>query len=196
MSEPLKTGAQGPAPHHPAPRRPALAVWLPLVLFTAFLALVIYGLVRPGDREVASTFIGKPLPAFDLPPGSDERPGLDSAHFASGRPRLLNVFASWCVPCIAESPQLAQLAAAGVEIDGVAIRDRKDDLARFLLANGNPYARIGKDDLSKVQMGIGSSGVPETFVVDAHGVIRYQHIGAIMPEDVALILGKLKEAGQ
>jgi cytochrome c biogenesis protein CcmG/thiol:disulfide interchange protein DsbE len=93
-------------------------------------------------------------------------------------------------------PQLAQLAKAGAEIDGVAIRDRKDDLARFLAANGNPFARIGQDDLSKVQIGIGSSGVPETFVVDAHGVIRHQHIGAIMPEDVPVILQKLKEAEQ
>lgn len=178
------------------PRRSRLAVWLPLGLFAAFLVLVIYGLVRKDDREVVSTFIGKPIPAFALPPASDERPGLDSAHFAGGHARLLNIFASWCVPCAVESPQLAQLTAAGAELDGVAIRDRKDDLARFLAANGNPFARIGKDDISKVQMGIGSSGVPETFVVDAHGVIRYQHIGAIMPEDVPMILAKLKDAEQ
>lgn len=188
-----------PAPN-PVPgresRRPGLALWLPLILFAGFLGLVIYGLARPDNREVASTFIGKPIPAFALPPASDERPGLDNAHFTGGKPRLLNIFASWCVPCAVEAPQLAQLTAAGAEIDGVAIRDRKDDLARFLAANGNPFARIGKDDLSKVQIGIGSSGVPETFVVDARGVIRYQHIGAIMPDDVPLILRKLKEAGQ
>lgn len=179
-----------------APRKPGLALWLPLLLFAAFLALVVWGLVRPDNREVASTFIGKPIPAFDLPPASADRPGLARAQFVGGKPRLLNIFASWCGPCAVEAPQLAQLAAAGAEIDGVAIRDRKDDLARFLAANGNPFARIGQDDLSKVQIGIGSSGVPETFVVDARGVIRYQHIGAIMPDDVPMILGKLKEAGQ
>lgn len=180
----------------PAPaRKPGLALWLPLILFGGFLALVIWGLVRPADREVVSAFIGKPLPAFDLPAASADRPGLASAVFRStGKPRLLNVFASWCVPCAVESPQLAQLAQQGVEIDGVAIRDRKDDLARFLATNGNPFARIGKDDVSQVQVAIGSSGVPETFVVDGKGVIRYQHIGAIMPQDVPLILKKLAEA--
>ena len=179
-----------------ARKKPKLAVWLPLILFAGFFALVIWGLVRPADREVASAFIGKPLPAFDLPPATDDRPGLATATFKAGRPRLLNVFASWCVPCAVESPQLAQLAGQGVEIDGVAIRDRKEDVARFLAQNGNPFARIGKDDLSQVQLAIGSSGVPETFVVDGKGVIRYQHIGEFRPEDVSLILSKLEEAAK
>lgn len=174
--------------------KPGLALWLPLILFGGFFALVIWGLVRPADREVASAFIGKPLPEFNLPPATDERPGLATAVFKGNKPRLLNVFASWCVPCAIESPQLAQLAGQGVEIDGVAIRDRKPDVARFLAQNGNPFARIGKDDLSQVQLAIGSSGVPETFVVDGKGVIRYQHIGEIRPEDVPLILSKLEEA--
>ena len=140
-------------------KKPGLALWLPLILFAGFFALVIWGLVRPADREVASAFIGKPLPAFDLPPATDDRPGLATAVFKAGKPRLLNVFASWCVPCAVEAPQLAALAARGVEIDGVAIRDHKADVARFLAQNGNPFARIGKDDLSEVQLAIGSSGV-------------------------------------
>lgn len=177
-------------------KRPGLAIWLPLALFGAFFALVIWGLVRPADREVASAFIGKPLPQFSLQPATDDRPGLSTADFRDGKPRLLNVFASWCVPCAIESPQLDALARQGVEINGVAIRDRKDDVARFLATNGNPFAKIGKDDLSEVQLGIGSSGVPETFVIDGKGVIRYQHIGEIRPEDMDLILGKLKEAAQ
>jgi cytochrome c biogenesis protein CcmG/thiol:disulfide interchange protein DsbE len=88
------------------------------------------------------------------------------------------------------------LAKRGVEIHGVAIRDRGEDVAQFLATNGNPFTRIGKDDVSEVQVGIGSSGVPETFVIDGKGVIRYQHIGEIRPEDVDLILRKLAEAGQ
>ena len=115
---------------------------------------------------------------------------------SSGKPRLLNIFASWCVPCAAEAPQLAQLTAAGVEIDGIAIRDHKDDLAVFLARYGNPYARIGADDVSAVQLAIGSSGVPESFVIDGKGVIRYQHIGYIAPGDVPMLLEKLKEAGE
>lgn len=182
-------------PRDPAPKKPGLAMWLPLGLFGVFFVLVIWGLAFPADREVSSAFVGKPLPAFDLPPASDDRPGLNTTVFKGGKPRLLNVFASWCVPCAVESPQLAALAQQGVEIDGVAIRDRKDDVARFLAQYGNPFARIGKDDLSKVQLAIGSSGVPETFVIDGKGVIRYQHIGDIRAEDVPMILRKLEEAG-
>lgn len=180
----------------PPARKPGLALWLPLILFAGFFALVIWGLAKPADREVASAFIGKPLPAFDLPPATDDRPGLATTVFTTGKPRLLNVFASWCVPCAVEAPQLAFLASKGVEIDGVAIRDRKPDVARFLAQYGNPFARIGKDDVSQVQLAIGSSGVPETFVVDGKGVIRYQHIGEIRPEDVPMILAKLEEAAK
>jgi len=109
---------------------------------------------------------------------------------------VLNIFASWCIPCAAEAPHLAALAAAGVEIHGVAVRDRKDDLAGFLARNGNPYARIGADDRSVVQLALGSSGVPETYVIDAAGVIRYQHIGDLRSEDLPVILARLREAGQ
>ena len=180
----------------PEPKRSRIAIWLPLALFGGFFALVIWGLVRPADREVASAFIGKPLPQFALPAATDDKPGLSTADFKTGKPKLLNVFASWCVPCAIESPQLDALAKQGVEINGVAIRDRTDDVARFLATNGDPFQRIGKDDLSEVQLGIGSSGVPETFVIDGRGVIRYQHLGEIRAEDMDLILRKLQEAGQ
>ena len=82
-----------------------------------------------------------------------------------------------------------------MQIDGIAIRDRPEDVAAFLARNGNPFARIGADDVSSVQMAIGSSGVPETFVIDGKGIIRYQHIGEIREDQLPLILDKLKEAG-
>jgi len=169
--------------------------WLPLALFGLFAVVVTWGLVHPKDDTVRSRFIGQSLPQFALPAAADGKPGLATTDF-SGKPKLLNVFASWCIPCAAEAPQLAQLASAGAEINGVAIRDHKDDLAGFLARNGNPYARIGADNLGQVQLAIGSSGVPETFVIDGKGVIRYQHIGDIRPEDVAMLLAKLREAGQ
>jgi len=178
-----------------APSGLRLALWLPLALFVAVILLAVWGLIHPKDDTVPSRFVGQPLPAFQLPAATDGKPGLATADF-TGKPRLLNVFASWCIPCAAEAPQLAQLAAEGVEINGVAIRDHKEDLAVFLARNGNPYARIGADNLGKVQLAIGSSGVPETFVIDGKGVIRYQHIGDIRPEDVPMLLGKLREAGQ
>jgi cytochrome c biogenesis protein CcmG/thiol:disulfide interchange protein DsbE len=174
------------------PRR--WAMWLPLALFAAFVALVLVGLYRPADRSIESAMIGKPLPAFELPPAVDGQRGLSSSDFATGQPRLLNIFASWCIPCRVEAPQLAALRQRGIAIDGIAIRDRKEDVATFLESYGNPFERVGADDVSAVQLAIGSSGVPETFVIDGKGVIRYQHIGEIRPDQVPLILEKLEEA--
>ena len=77
----------------------------------------------------------------------------------------------------------------------MAIRDRPEDVARFLERHGNPYVAIGADDISEVQFGIGSSGVPETFVIDGSGRITYQHIGDIRESDVPVLLEKLAEAG-
>ncbi len=172
------------------------ALWLPLAIFAGFVALVLVGLYRPADREVASAMIGKSLPRFNLPAATADRPGLARDQLTGGKPRLLNIFASWCVPCAVEAPQLAYLASQGVEINGVAIRDRPEDVAAFLARNGNPFTRIGADNVSAVQLGIGSSGVPETFVVDGHGIIRYQHIGEIRADQIELIQRKLAEAGQ
>lgn len=171
-------------------------LWLPLVLFGAFVVLLLYGLLRPADRDIKSAMIGKPLPQFALRPAAEGLPGLSFADMADGKPKLLNIFASWCVPCAAEAPQLAQLRASGVEVVGVAIRDKPDDLKRFLTRNGNPYSRIGADDASAIQFEIGSSGVPESFVIDGKGIIRYQHIGVIRADQVATIVTKVREAGQ
>ena len=170
-------------------------LWLPLALFLSFVVLVGLQLYRPSEREVESAMIGKPIPQFALRPAMQDRPGLATMDLRDGKPRLLNIWASWCVPCAAEAPQLEALRKLGVDVVGVAIRDRPEDVTAFLSRYGNPYSRIGADDLSEVQMGIGSSGVPETFVVDGKGVIRYQHIGDIRPEHVPMLVEKLKEAG-
>jgi cytochrome c biogenesis protein CcmG/thiol:disulfide interchange protein DsbE len=98
------------------------------------------------------------------------------------------------VPCITEVKVLQALKSQGVPIDGIAIRDRPDDLARFLAENGDPYQRIGSDAQSKVQISLGSSGVPESFIVDGKGIIRYQHIGPIEASVVPMILNKLEQA--
>lgn len=170
-------------------------LWVPLALFALFLGIAAYQLTQPKDEFVQSAMVGNSVPAFDLRPAAADRPGLALADLKDGKPRLMNVWASWCVPCIAEAPQLEMLRRQGAEIVGVAIRDRPEDVADFLGRYGNPYTRIGADDLSEVQLGIGSSGVPETFVVDGNGVIRYQHIGDIRADDVPVLLEKLREAG-
>ena len=176
-------------------RAPRWMLWLPLALFAGFVVLVLVGLVRPGSHDVPSQMIGKPLPGFALRAAVPDRPGLAAADF-TGKPRLLNIFASWCIPCAVEAPVLTQLQQQGAEIDGIAIRDHQADLQGFLTQHGNPYTRLGADDVSAVQLAIGSSGVPETFVIDGHGIIRYQHIGDIRPEEVPMMLQKLKDAGQ
>jgi len=172
------------------------AIWLPVGLFLGFVVLVMFGLFRPADNTVASALVGKPMPQFVLPPAIPGRPGLDSRLFANGKPHLVNIFASWCVPCRVEAPQLGALARAGVPIEGISVRDSTEALEAFLHENGDPFQRIGADDDGQVQLALGSSGVPETYVIDGKGVIRYQHIGEIRPEHVPLILEKLKEAGQ
>ena len=169
--------------------------WIVLALAAGLLGLFAYMLTQPKDEFVESAMVGKPIPAFDLPPAVPDRPGLSSADLADGRPKLLNVFARWCVPCRAEAPNLARLEASGANIVAVAIRDRPEDVAAFLAAYGNPFSRIGKDDISAVQLSIGSSGVPETFVIDGKGVITYQHIGDIRDEHVSVLLAELREAG-
>ena len=173
-----------------------LRTWLPLVAFAIFVAVTGWALFRPGDETVRSAMVGQPLPDFTLPPAIDGKPGLTTADFRDGKPRLLNIWASWCVPCAAEAPQLDALKQAGAVIAGIAIRDKPEDVAAFLARYGDPYAAIGRDDVSAVQLAIGSSGVPETFVIDGRGIIRYQHIGDIRPDDVAILLEQLREAGQ
>lgn len=170
--------------------------WIPLMLFALFVGIAAYQLTQPKDEFIPSTMIGKPLPEFDLRPAAADRPGLTDDYFRDGRPRLLNIWASWCVPCIAEAPHLESLRQSGAEIVGVAIRDRPEDVAAFLGRYGNPYARIGADDLSEVQLAIGSSGVPETFVIDGQGRITHQHIGDVRAEHVPVLLEKLQEAGE
>lgn len=170
--------------------------WLrltPVALFGLLLAALVWRLAHPEDTTIRSRLAGQPVPAFALPAALPDRPGLASADL-KGRPRLVNLFASWCVPCVAEAPVLQQLKRRGVVIDGIAIRDRPDDLAAFLAASGNPFERIGADNRSRVQLALGSAGVPESFVVDRRGIIRHQHVGPIEPADVPEIFAQLEQA--
>ena len=170
-----------------------LWLWLPLAAFSLLFAVVAVGLISPTKSDNPSRMIGKSLPAFALPAAASSRPALGKADFVA-KPRLLNVFASWCVPCIAEVPVLVALTQQGVTIEGIALRDKRADVDKFLVQNGNPYRAIGLDVDSSVQLAIGSSGVPETFVIDSKGIIRHQHIGAVGPQDMPEILEALSAA--
>jgi cytochrome c biogenesis protein CcmG/thiol:disulfide interchange protein DsbE len=165
----------------------------PIAVLLVLIAGLVWRLATPQDTNVHSALEGQRVPTFALPPALPTQAGLSSADLA-GRPHLLNVFASWCVPCVTEVRVLQQLKTRGAAVEGIAIRDRADDLADFLARNGDPYERIGSDAESRVQISLGSSGVPESFVVDGKGIIRYQHIGAIEASDVPMILSKLEQA--
>lgn len=171
-----------------------LALWVPLAVFAIFVVTVLFGLGRSPEAVIESKLVGKPVPAFALPGELPGKQGLAAADFKTGKPVLLNFFASWCVPCAAEAPQLMALKRRGVTIHAVAIRDTADAVSVFTARYGDPFSGIGFDARSRVQLALGSSGVPETFVIDGKGIIRYQHIGDIRPEHVAAILSQLEKA--
>ena len=168
--------------------------FMPVAFVVLLVGALVWRLANPPDTNVESGMIGKPVPAFAATSALPLKPALSSANLADGRPKLVNFFASWCVPCIGEAPLLGELNKQGVPIVGIAVRDRPDDLRQFLTENGDPFERIGSDPQSRLQLAFGSAGVPETFVVDGHGIIRMQHIGPIEPDDVPDLISAVKEA--
>jgi cytochrome c biogenesis protein CcmG/thiol:disulfide interchange protein DsbE len=167
---------------------------IPIILLAWLVAGLAWRLIKPADPAVPSQLVHRELPAFDLPAALPSKPGLKSTDLASGRPRLVNIFASWCVPCAGEAPVLAELKRRGVAIDAIAVRDTPDAITTFLARNGDPYQRIGSDRQSEVQIALGSSGVPETFVVDARGIIRHQYVGPLTAANIPGVLQQLAEA--
>lgn len=137
-------------------------------------------------RGVPSALIGRPTPEFSLPPVA----GSDLPTFAHGdlrnmpRPVVVNFWASWCVPCVIEHPHLMRLAREGVPVFGVNYKDRPEAARAFLARHGNPYARLGEDQPGRVAIDWGLYGVPETYVVDRQGIIRWRWAGALTPDVV------------
>ena len=153
---------------------------LPVAVFFAVVAAFVMGL-RHDPSHITSTLINKPLPQFALPAVRDNQ-GLASADF-KGEPMLLNVFASWCVACRVEHPLLLQLKSQGVTIQGLDWKDEAADGARYLADNGDPYIKAGNDKTGRTGIDLGVAGVPETFVVDRKGRVRYKFIGPIEADD-------------
>ncbi len=172
---------------------PRLLWALPLLLFALLFALMASHLGQPTQAVVTSHMIGKPVPEFAFP-GLDGGPGLSSADLAAGRPVLVNIFASWCLPCAVEAPQLKALQAKGATIHAIAIRDTPENVGGFLGKHGNPFTRIAMDSEGRILLAVGASGVPETYVVDGRGIIRHQHLGEIRPEHVPQLLAELEKA--
>jgi cytochrome c biogenesis protein CcmG/thiol:disulfide interchange protein DsbE len=161
-----------------------------VIAFMLVAAAFMAGLGRDPSR-LPSTLIGKRLPAFNLPPVRGDV-GLKTQDLA-GQPMLLNVFASWCVSCRVEHPVLLQLKAEGVNVEGLDWKDEAADGARYLAENGDPYALVGNDRTGRAGIDLGVAGVPETFVIDRKGRVRYKQIGPIAPEDWARTIKPLMD---
>ncbi|MCB1508938.1 MAG: DsbE family thiol:disulfide interchange protein [Hyphomicrobiaceae bacterium] len=175
----------------PADTRPqrSLIAFLPLIAFLLIGGVFLFALSSGRDPQaLPSTLIGQPAPHTALPAleglggPAGPVPGFDTADFA-GRVTILNVWASWCGPCRQEHPLLMRLAERGdITLTGVNYKDDPENARRFLGALGNPYDEIGTDREGRAVIDWGVYGVPETFIIDAAGIVRHKHIGPLTEE--------------
>lgn len=178
-----------------AGKRTALAL-VPLLGFAA-LAVLLFVRLGAGDASrIPSPMINQPVPAFALPAvaGMAGVPGLEDADLRKGQVILVNFFASWCVPCHAEHPLLAQiagdkqLAALGLRVVGIAYKDTDEKTRAFLDKEGNPYAAIGVSRDGRTGVDFGVYGVPESFIVRGDGMIAYKFTGPMTDEAVRSVV--------
>ena len=175
----------------PAPRS-RWGTALPFIVFAALAGLFFYALQTGDPSRLPSALIGKPVPDFTLPPldGLKAADGSAIGSFATadlgqGKPTIVNVFASWCVPCLEEHPLLMALARRGdLRIYGINYKDNPASARRFLGRHGNPYTRVGTDSTGRTAIDFGVYGVPETFVISSDGKIAFRHVGPLTEEAV------------
>jgi len=178
-----------------------LLLLVPIAVFAAVGGFFLWGLLADRDPSaIPSMLIDRPAPDFALapPPGVDV-PGLTSEDLKGNGVTIVNIFASWCLPCRIEHPVLEGLSSAGNRVVGIDYKDKPADLQAYLRELGNPYQRIGGDQNGRAGIDWGISGVPETFIVDGQGKVRYRHVGPINPGDlegrIQPVLDALKRAG-
>ena len=179
------------ASDHSAPvRRRRLIMLAPLILFLALAALFLFRLGAGDPSKLPSALIGRPAPDTILPPVAGlvrdgvPVPGIAAADFA-GHVTLVNVWASWCVPCHDEAPILMQMAQdQRLRIVGINYKDQPDNARRFLGRHGNPFVANGVDDRGRAAIEWGVYGVPETFVIGRDGRIAFKLIGPITPDNL------------
>ncbi|MEE9451477.1 MAG: DsbE family thiol:disulfide interchange protein [Gammaproteobacteria bacterium] len=154
---------------------------IPLFLFVA-VALLMWRGLSLDPRALPSALIDKPMPAFDLPRLDDLQAGFSDKDL-NGQVVLVNVWASWCVACRDEHPILMNLAReTGIPIYGLNYKDGLDNARSWLSRYGDPYQMSGFDQDGRTAIDWGFYGVPETFLIDTRGIIRYKHAGVLTPE--------------
>ena len=160
---------------------PRLIFILPLLLFGTIAAYFAVGLTKD-PRILPSALIDKPAPEFKLPALHDGGSGLAKSDLG-GEVKLVNVFASWCAPCKVEHPVLMRFSERNIApLYGINYKDKKADATAWLKQLGDPYQRIGQDLSGRAGIDWGVYGVPETYVIDREGRIRYRHVGPVLPE--------------
>ena len=162
-------------------RNPLRSRWFPLAAFAVLAAFLAAGLtLKP--REIPSPLVGKAAPGFSLPELHAADHVISPDHL-KGRVWLLNVWASWCASCRVEHPHLLDLATSGaIPVYGLDYKDTRDAGMEWLRRYGNPYVASAYDADGRAGIDWGVYGVPETFLIDSAGVIRYKHIGPLTPE--------------
>lgn len=179
------------------PRRALLLVPLGVAaLFGTGSWLLLQSLQQDTDHpsQVPSPLIGRKLPAFSLP-GLPPSPGFSSADvIAAGRPVLLNFFASWCIPCAEEAPVMRALKQQGVLVWGIAYKDSVEATGEFLRNGGDPYARVARDEAGTAGSEFGLYGVPETFLIDRSGTVRWYWAGGLSDDVVRRSLAPLLQS--
>ncbi len=163
-------------------RSRGLAALIPVIVFGAIAVILWRGLFSD-PKFIPSVLINKPVPEFNLSAVEGmQLPGLSHADLKKGNVTIVNIFASWCVPCREEQPLLMSLSAnKDIHLVGINDKDAPADARNFLGTYGNPFAAIGSDIEGRTTINFGSYGVPETFVVDGNGIIRYKVIGGLGP---------------
>jgi cytochrome c biogenesis protein CcmG/thiol:disulfide interchange protein DsbE len=174
-------------------RIPWLAI-LPLAFFAALAGLFLVRLYSGDPQKLPSALIGKKAPAFTLPAVDGMSGGFSDADLAKGKVSLVNVFASWCVPCRDEHPLLVQMAkdeklrGLGVKLYGLNYKDDAGNARGFITQYGNPYDVIGADRSGRTGIDWGVYGVPETFVVKGDGTLAYKFVGPLSQESLRNVL--------
>jgi cytochrome c biogenesis protein CcmG/thiol:disulfide interchange protein DsbE len=149
--------------------------------FVALVVLLAVGLTL-NPREVPSPLIGKPAPAFELPLLHAPEKTFTQKDML-GKVWVMNVWASWCPPCLVEHPVVTALARSGLApVIGMNYKDAREDALPWLRRNGDPFQFSVYDEKGRIAMDYGVYGVPETYVIDAQGIIRFKHIGPLTPE--------------
>ena len=178
-----------------APRRRfRWLLFLPIIVFAGLAALFLLRLYAGDASLLPSALIGRAVPHFDLPPlAGVQTPALSDADLRQGRVTLVNVFASWCVPCHAEHPVLMEIARDPqlkdrVVLFGLAYKDEPENTRRFLGQSGNPFVRIGVDASGRTGIDFGVYGVPETYVIRGDGTIAYRFVGPLSEESLRQVL--------